>query len=279
MKSILFTFLLMGTFSFGFAQVQMPQPSPTEYIKQDFGMSSIELTYSRPSLKGRTIIGVVEPWNVVWRTGANAATKIRFNDPVEILGHKIDSGTYALYTIPKKNGAWTFILNKGVKNWGADGYQQSDDVMRATVQAGKNAKKVETLTMQFSDLAFESCVLNIKWEDFSLKIPIKVNIKDKIRAQIEAALQTDKKPYWQAAQFYNEHDKNYAKALSMINEMLAQSKSPAFYVVYYKAVIQKNMGDKKGALLTSQESLKLSQDAKNNAYILLNEKLQKELKK
>lgn len=279
MKSILFTFLLMGTFSFGFAQVQMPQPSPTEYIKQDFGMSSIELTYSRPSLKGRKIIGVVEPWNVVWRTGANAATKIRFNDPVEILGHKIDSGTYALYTIPQKNGAWTFILNKGVKNWGADGYQQSDDVMRATVQAGKNAKKVETLTMQFSDLGFESCVLNIKWEDFSLKIPITVNIKDKIRAQIEAALQTDKKPYWQAAQFYNEHDKNYVKALSMINEMLAQSKSPAFYMVYYKAVIQKNMGDKKGALLTSQESLKLSQAAKNNAYILLNEKLQKELKK
>jgi hypothetical protein len=279
MKSILFTFLLTGTFSLGFAQVQMPQPSPTQYIKQDFGMSSIELTYSRPGLKGRSIIGVVEPWNVVWRTGANASTKIRFNDPVEILGHKIDSGTYALYTIPQKNGAWTFILNKGVTNWGADGYKQSEDVMRATVKAGKNPGKVETLTMQFSDMSFDKCVLNIKWEDFSLRIPITVSIKDRIRAQIEAALQTDKKPYWQAAQFYNEHDKNYEKALTMMNALLAQTKSPAYYIVYYKALIQKNMGDKKGALITSNESLALAKAAKNTAYIQLNEKLQKELKK
>lgn len=278
MKSFIFTMLFAGIAATASAQVQMPQPSPTQYLKQDFGMSSIELTYSRPSLRGRKIIGAVEPWNSVWRTGANAATKIKFNDPVEIFGNKIDSGTYVIYTIPQQNGDWIFILNKGVNNWGASGYKESDDVMRAIVKAGKNASKVETFTMQFSDIAFSSIVLNIKWEDFSLRVPITVNIKDRLRSQIETAMQTDKKPYWQAAQFYNEQDKNYPKALEMVNALIAQSKNPAYYVLYYKASIQKNMGDKNGALETSKLSMEAAKTASDKTYIYLNEQLQKELK-
>lgn len=278
MKKAFFTILSMGLVSLAFAQVRMPQPSPTQYIKQDFGLSTIELTYSRPSLKGREIIGEVEPWNVLWRTGANAATKIRFNDPVEIFGHKVDTGNYAIYTIPQKNDEWTFILNKGFNNSGVSGYNESEDVFREKIKAGKNAMKEETLTMQFSDFKTESCTLNIKWEDFALKIPITTNIKDKLRAQLETALTSDKKPYWQAAQFYNEFDNNKAKALEMINAAIAESDKPPFFMVYYKAKVQKDMGDKKGAMATAQQSLTLSKEAKNDTYILMNEKLMKELK-
>lgn len=278
MKKAFFTILSMSLVSLAFAQVRMPQPSPTQYIKQDFGLSTIELTYSRPSLKGREIIGEVEPWNVLWRTGANAATKIRFNDPVEIFGHKVDTGNYAIYTIPQKNDEWTFILNKGFNNSGVSGYNESEDVFREKIKAGKNAMKEETLTMQFSDFKTESCTLNIKWEDFALKIPITTNIKDKLRAQLETALTSDKKPYWQAAQFYNEFDNNKAKALEMINAAIAESDKPPFFMVYYKAKVQKDMGDKKGAMATAQQSLTLSKEAKNDTYILMNEKLMKELK-
>ncbi|HEV2833463.1 MAG TPA: DUF2911 domain-containing protein [Hanamia sp.] len=278
MKKVFLSILFTGFISFAFAQVRMPAASPTQYIKQDFGLSSIELTYSRPGLKGREMIGQVLPWNVLWRTGANAATKIQFNDAVEILGHKVDAGSYAIYTIPQKNGEWTLVLNKGFDNSGVSGYKESEDVFRTTVKAGKNASKVETLTMQFSDVKPESCVLNIKWESFALKIPITTNVKDKLRAQIEKDLQSDKKPYWQAAQFYNDLDNNKAKALEMINGAIAQSEKPPFYMVYYKASIQKDLGDKKGALATAQQSLKLSKEAKEGSYILLNEKLIKELK-
>ena len=273
MKKVLGALLLSGFFTAGFSQVKMPATSPTEYIKQDFGLSSIELTYSRPSLKGRKMIGDVEPWNVMWRTGANAATKIKFNEPVEILGHKVDSGSYAIYTIPQKNGEWTFILNKGFNNSGIDGYQQSADVFREKIKAGKNMQKVETLTMQFSDMKSESCVLNIKWEDFALKIPITVNIKDKIRTQLEAALQSDKKPYWQAAQFYSDYDNNKAKAVEMADKAIKENDKPPFYMVYYKAKLQSEAGDKKGALETAKQSLELSKEAKNNSYVLLSEKL------
>lgn len=278
MKKLFLGVLAMGIITLASAQVTMPAPSPGQTIKQDFGMASIELTYSRPGVKGRKIMGDLEPWNVMWRTGANAATKITFNDDVEVFGHKVAPGSYAIYTIPQQNGEWTFILNKGADNSGVSGYKESEDVFREKVKVGKNPAPVETLTMQFSDVKSESCILNVKWDNFSIKVPITTNIKDRVRAQIEEALKTDKKPYWQAAQFYADIDNNKAKALEMINGALAESPTPPFYMVYYKAIIQKDMGDKKAALATSKQALQLAKDAKNDAYVLLNEKLMKGLK-
>jgi hypothetical protein len=260
------------------SQIRMPAPSPTEFIRQDFGLSSVELTYSRPSLKGRNVFGSVVLYDSLWRTGANGATKIKFNDPVEILGHKVDTGSYAIYTIPHKNGDWTFVLNKGFNNSGVAGYKQSDDVFRENVKSTKTSNKIETFTMQFTNIKPESCDLSLMWDNVVVNVPVKVNIKDKIRAQIETALSSDKKPYWQAAQFYNEYDNNKAKALEMVNEAIRQSGKPPFFMVYYKAKIQKDMGDKKGAMATAKQSLELSKEANNSDYVLLNEKLMKELK-
>ena len=265
--------------STGFSQVRMPAPSPTQYLKQDFGLSSIELTYSRPGLKGREVFGNVVLYDSLWRTGANSATKIRFNDPVEILGHKVDTGSYAIYTIPHKNGEWTFVLNKGYDNAGVAGYDQNEDVFRENVKSETLPNfNVETFTMEFSNITPESCELSILWDYVIVTIPIKTTIKDKIRAQLESALSSDKKPFWQAAQFYNDYDNNKAKALEMINSAIKQTGKPQFFMVYYKAKIQADMGDKKGAIETAKQSIELSKEAKNNDYVVLNQKLIDSLK-
>lgn len=279
MKKVFCSVLFSAIFAVaGFSQVRMPAPSPTQFIRQDFGLSSIELTYSRPGLKGRDVFGNVVLFDSLWRTGANAATKIKFNDPVEILGHQVDSGSYAIYTIPHKNGEWTFVLNKGFNNSGVSGYQQSEDVFRENVKANKTANKVETFTMQFTNIKPQSCDLTLMWDNVVVNIPIKENITDKIRAQIESALSSDKKPYWQAAQFYHEYDNNNAKALEMVNEAIQQSGKPPFFMVYYKAKIQKDLGDKKGAIASAKQSIELAKEAGNSDYVLLNEKLIKEIK-
>ena len=280
MKKIFLPFLLCIILSStAFAQVRMPAPSPTQYLKQDFGLSSIELTYSRPGLKGRDVFGNVVLYDSLWRTGANAATKIKFNDPVEILGHKVDTGSYAIYTIPHKNGEWTIVLNKGFNNGGLEGYKQSEDVFREKVKSEKiPGFKVETFTMEFSNIKPESCELSLLWDDVMVTVPIKTNIKDKIRADLESALSSDKKPYWQAAQFYSDYDNNKAKALEMINAAIKQTGKPQFFMVYYKAKIQSEMGDKKGAIETAKQSIELAKEAKNNDYVVLNQKLIDSLK-
>ena len=276
MKKLLFAFSLLCAANIASAQLKMPAPSPTQTIKQDFALGSIELTYSRPSIKGRKIFGDLVPYNAVWRTGANAATIIKFNDPVEMGGKKIDTGSYALYSIPY-DGSWEIILNKGITNWGSDGYKQTDDVVRFKVNTMKMKEAAETFTMQFANIKPESCELHIMWDKTAVAIPITALIKDRMRASLEKAMMGEKKPYWNAAQFYNEYDKNSAKALESINGAVAQNPK-AFYMLLYKAKIEKEMGDKKAAMASSKKSLELAREAKNEDYVKMNEDLMKKLK-
>ena len=276
MKKLLFAFSLICAANIATAQLKMPAPSPTQTIKQDFALGSIELTYSRPSIKGRKIFGDLVPYNAVWRTGANAATIIKFNDAVEIGGKKIDTGSYALYSIPN-DGSWEIILNKGITNWGSDGYKQTEDVVRFKVNTMKMKEAAESFTMQFANIKPESCELQIMWDKTAVAIPITALIKDRMRASLEKAMMGEKKPFWNAAQFYNEYDKNSTKALENINGAVAENPK-AFYMWLYKAKIEKEMGDKKAALASSKKSLELAREAKNEDYVKMNEDLMKKLK-
>ena len=276
-KIIISIFVLSALFFYsGHAQVKMPAPSPTQTIKQDFAISNIELTYSRPSAKGRKIFGDLVPNGKLWRTGANAATKITFADPVEIGGKKIDAGTYVLYTIPSVE-SWEIILNKGLENWGTNGYKETDDVARFKVTPSKTKNMVETFTMQFANIKPESCDIQITWEQTTVSIPVVADIKDKMRAQVEEGLKSaDKKPYWEAAQFYNDYDKNLPKALENVNKAI-EGNSKAYWMIVYKAKIQKAMGDLKGAMETSKTSMALAKEDGNEDYVKINKDLQKTL--
>jgi Protein of unknown function (DUF2911) len=277
MKKIILSVIVFTCYTLNniIAQVKIPAPSPTQTIKQDFGMGSIEVTYSRPNTKGRKIFGDLVPYNKLWRTGANAATKIVFTDAVELGGKKLDSGTYVLYTIPNMD-SWEVVINKGLTNWGVDGYKESEDVIRFRAEPVKNKPSVETLTIQFTNIKPESCDLQIMWAKTAISIPVTTNIKEKLKVQIEAAMLTDKKPYWQAAQFYKEYDDNLNKALDNCNKAVAEN-DKAFWIWLYKAKIEKELGDKAAAKTSAQKSLALSKEAKNDDYVKMNEELLRKL--
>ncbi len=258
------------------AQVKLPAASSTQVITQDFGLGTIELSYSRPNARERKIFGDLVPLDKLWRTGANAATKIKFTDPVEIGGRRIDTGTYVLYTIPGVD-KWEIILNKGVTNWGTEGYKESEDVVHLKAEPMKLRNRHETFTMQFADIKPESCSLQIMWDKTIVAFQISSNVKERLRTQIEKAMQTEKKPYWQAAQFYNEYDINRPKALDYVSKAIAEN--PKGYWMYlYKANIQKGMGDYTAAKESAKKTLELSREAKNEDYVKMSEALLKELR-
>jgi hypothetical protein len=260
------------------AQVTMPAPSPKQTIIQDFGLGKIELTYSRPGIKGRQVFGrnsELVPLGKPWRTGANAATKIHFTDKVTIGGKTLDSGSYVIYTIPNQ-AQWDVILSKGNTYPGDDDFKKSDDVVQVKAPVVILKDKVETFTMQFAKVKNESCELHLMWGNTDIAVPISTNIKDRIRAQIEAALQGDKKPYSQAANFYYEYDKNYAKALENINKATAENPK-AFFLFLQKARIQRDMGDKAGAKESAMKTIELSKEAKNADYENFGNQLLKQL--
>src|SRR5258708_17083422 len=99
-KFILFAAAIAALFSVKAQTLKTPAQSPPQTIKQDFGISSIELSYSRPGVKGRKVFGDLVPFGKVWRTGANNTTTLTFGDDVTIGGTKITAGKYGLLTIP-----------------------------------------------------------------------------------------------------------------------------------------------------------------------------------
>ncbi len=261
----------------GFAQIKMPQPSTTQKISQDFGMGKIELTYSRPNVKGRAMLkenSELVPLNQLWRTGANAATRIHFSDKVTMGGTTLDTGAYVLYTVPGVD-YWEVVVNKGLSNWGTDGYKPSEDVVRFKVKAAKTTSNTETFTFQFANVEAESIDLQLSWGKVAVSIPISTNVKDRIRAQVEAALGAEKvnpNVYQAAANFYYEWEKDYAKALQNVNKA-TEANPKAFWLFLLTAKIQKDMGQKADAKASAQKCIDIATEAKNADYVRMAKEL------
>lgn len=257
------------------AQLRTPAPSPTQTIKQDFGVSSIELIYSRPGIKGRKIFGDLVPWNKVWRTGANSATRIKFNDDVIFGGQPLKAGEYAIYTVPNEN-EWEVIINKGSANWGTD-YKQQDDIFRVKAKPIQLPFAIETFTMGFSDITGTTCRLQIMWDNVYVDVPITTEIDKKVMAQIDDLMKKDSRPYFSAAMYYLENGKDQNQALLWFDKAIEQNPT-AFYMYYQKAKALAKLGRKEEAKATSKKSMQLAKEQKNDDYVRLNEKLLAELK-
>lgn len=249
--------------------LKTPQLSSTQIITQDLGLGKITLTYSRPNLRGRKIFGAMEPYGIVWRTGANAATIIQFSDDVTIEGNKVPAGEYGLFSIPGKD-EWTVIFNKTAHQWGAYTYKQSDDLIRFKVKTINHADPLETLTMQFNNVDQTKCELELRWENISFSFHISTDVDSKVMANIDEIMNHDKKPYFEAAMYYYENNKDLKKALEWIATAEKMEPTAPFYKVW-KARIQLKMGDKAGALATAQEGVKLAKEQKDDEYQRLNQ--------
>lgn len=251
--------------------LKIPQPSTLQKIEQDFGLGQITITYSRPNVKGRKIFGETEPYGIVWRTGANAATKIKLTDTILIEKRPLPPGEYSMFTIPQPN-EWTVIFNQTANQWGAYSYDSTKDVLRLKIKPHKLDKKLETFTIQFANAFVEHCDLQLLWENTALSLHLETDVDARVMANIDEAMKLEKKPYYFAAIYYYNHDKDMNKALSWINE--ADQKSPnAYNIKYWKAKIQLKMGDKAGAVASANEGLKLAMAEPNAEYIRLNKEV------
>lgn len=269
---LVFTFYLQASSQ----QLRTPAPSPPQSVKQDFGLSSIELSYSRPGVKNRKIFGDLVPFGKVWRTGANNATTITFGDDVIIGGKKVAAGKYGLLTIPGAS-EWVIIISKQVDVTNPANYKEDQDVARVTATANELPFSVENFTILFQNMTNNSCDLEFVWDRTAVGIPIKTEIDANIMAQIDNAMNKDNRPYFNAAMYYLDNGKDLNKALDWFNKALDQNPD-GFFIAYQKARCQAKLGKKQDAIATAQKGIQLAKQANNNDYVLLNEKLIESLK-
>jgi hypothetical protein len=264
------------TFSVSSQSIKTPPPSPPQTIKQDFGISSIELSYSRPGIKGRKVFGDLVPYGNVWRTGANNATTIDFADDVTIGGTKVPAGKYGLLTIPDKD-SWTIIITKQLDVTNPTSYKQESDVVRVNVKPMTMKDKMETFTMQFGNVKPGSCELEIMWENTAVVLPISSDVETVVMKEIDDAMNKDNRPYFQAGLYYLNNGKDLNQAVIWFDKAIAQQPD-AYWIYHQKANALAKLGKKDEAKATAQKSMDLAKDAKNDDYVRLNEKLLEQLK-
>jgi hypothetical protein len=256
-------------------KLAFPQVSPSETIKQKIGLTDIEVIYSRPSAKGRVMLGGNNPFGTIWRTGANTATRITFSTPVTIEGSPLAAGSYELFTIPGAD-SWTIIFQKVQKQWGAYTYDQKNDALRVTVVPTAIAEHVETFTIDFNDIHNESATLDLIWEKTRVPVKIGMDLASILVPKIEAAMAgPEPRPYGEAAIFYGEHGIELDKAAAWLDTAIAQRPDGAYYYLYHKALILAKKGDKEGAIAAATKSEDLAKQDTNvtakEEYIRLNE--------
>lgn len=143
------------------------QASPPGTAELDMSGKKIAIQYSRPSMRGRKIVGDLVPYDRIWRTGANKATSLTTDLDLMIGNVSVPKGSYTLYTLPSANG-WKLIINKQTGQWGTE-YNEKMDLARIDMKVEKTAAPVEQFTISLAK-ADKGGVLKMEWENTSASV-------------------------------------------------------------------------------------------------------------
>jgi len=148
------------------------RPSPLDSAQLTVDGATVKVCYSRPSARGRTMLGDVLPFGAPWRLGANEPTRLYLPFAADVAGVHVGPGTYSLYVVPQR-ASWEVHVNKAVDRWGIpiDAAVQSQDVGKGTVPVEALAQPVEQLTLRL--VAGSPAQLVVEWETTRVSIPIR----------------------------------------------------------------------------------------------------------
>lgn len=271
MKKILIALTILIASFTAEAQVKTPQPSPKSIVNQVVGLTDVEIEYSRPGMKGRTIFGDLVPFGKLWRTGANANTTISFSEDVVFDGKTLKKGKYALYTTPKADN-WEIVFYKTTDNWGTpEEWKEENIALKTNAKPETLNRNVESFTISINNLDNNFAHLELSWEKTLVAFKFEVPTQKTAIASIEKALAGPTSgDYFSAGQFYFQSNGDLDKALGYVNKALDLNAEKPFWYNRLKSLIQAKSGDKKGAIETAKLSLAAAEVAKNNDYVKMN---------
>lgn len=162
------------------------RPSPIGIAKTFVGDTYLKVTYGRPYMRGREIFGpaggeeeFLVPFGETWRTGANEATEITVTGPVLVMGHRLEAGTYSIFTVPGPS-SWEVRFHPGLGmdgtgRMGAGGftptYDPALDVLVVQPPVGTLDEPVDQFTISFEETAGGTAMV-LRWETTEVRVPI-----------------------------------------------------------------------------------------------------------
>jgi tetratricopeptide (TPR) repeat protein len=237
--------------------MKFPDASARSTVKQRVGLTDVEIDYARPNKNDREIFGGLVPNGKLWRTGANAPTRIKFSDTVKVGDKELPAGEYALFTIPNAN-EWTVIFSKDAKVQSAGDYKEENDAARVMVKPTTLPTAVETFTIGLADVKGASATLHLDWD--KTRVPIKLTTDDidqvsaKLDEMAKGTTPLDARTAFQAAAFYYDNNKDMNQAAKWIDQALEKNPD-AYFMHARRAQIQAKLGNKKEATASAQKTI------------------------
>jgi len=252
-------------------ELKVPTLSPLSEVTQEVGLTQVKLSYARPSAKGRKVFGDLVPFGQVWRTGANASTKLTFTEDVKIEGNALKAGTYALYSIPGEK-EWTVIIHTNTRHRSIAGdvYRPAEDAFRFKASSGKSSNYIETFTIGFGDITTNSLKVALAWENTEVKFKIDFDVDAGVDKQIAALASAPTgmthQAQFLAAEYYLHNNKDLAKADEWIKSAIEKSTKNSRYGLLRAKILAK-AGKRDEALNVVAEANAWAKEAKNANYV------------
>ncbi|MGL4629683.1 MAG: DUF2911 domain-containing protein [Leadbetterella sp.] len=257
--------------SITYGQIQIPWPTTTSKSETIVGLTTISLDYSRPSKSGRKIFGDLVPYDSIWRTAANKNSMITFSEDVIIEKKELKKGTYAIYTKPGKE-VWEVYFYTDIHNLGLPKTWDTSKIAVHFKVKSKIVSPTETFSISIDDIAYESCILEIKWDDICVPMKIEVPTDKTVTANIERVLKGPSAwDFYQAAEHNRRAKKDLKQALEWMNTAIQKGSDEDFVYFYRKrSLIEADLYDYKAAIKSANESLKYARKINNLDYIKMN---------
>lgn len=249
---------------------KLPQHSPKARVEQTIGVTDVEVSYSRPSARGRAIFGHLVPFGSIWRTAANAGSYISFDGPVIIDDLVVPAGQYALLFIPGPK-EWTVVLNRTTKTILTVPYDERENVASFQLPV-LEVGSTETFTIGFEHLSTDAASLFLAWETTKVSLRIEApSTEAGLRNIDEALAEPDATPgnYHNAAAFCLARGVRLAEALSWVKRSVELE--PKFFTVRTLSLLYAANGMKTEAIAAARRSVQMSKAAGVESFVELNE--------
>ncbi len=286
-RAIQLSLITLGSFTVTAQQITTPRtPSPAASVSQTIGISTVTVSYSRPSVRGREIWGKLVPygWNVQgfgagnlapWRAGANENTTIKFSHDAKVEGQNVPAGEYGLSFVVNEDNTGEVILSKDNRSWGSFWYDPKLDLMRAKIQS-RETPFTEMLTYDFINNTKNSSELVLNWEkkQFPVKIEFDVDkiVIDNAAEELKGPTGFSWQGYASAANYALQNKINYDQALMWVDKAIAMNNS--FATLSIKSNLLKATGKNEEADKTMNDAIAIASENELNiyGYQLLNNK-------
>ncbi len=255
------------------AQAQLPTPaaSPFTELKTTVGLTDVAIEYSRPSVRGREIFaaGGLVPYGEIWRTGANAATKLTFSRDVVLGGKDLKAGSYAILTKPGADNWEVMLFPYESGNWGS--YVEKDPAATFSAKVGKSGHRFETFTIDVNDIDHAGANINILWNYTLVSLPLSVHTDKQVKGAFDKMMAGPTAgEYYAMGNYLFDSGQELEKALEYVQKA-TKGGNPAFWQVHREALILGELGRYDEAVKAAEKSIEMAKAAGNMDYVRLNE--------